>query len=143
MVILPRTFGEFDFPALFYTWRISIWIFPHFLSSKCRTEKVRENSNSPNPVVSTTILYILCALKVSILKWNHHQDIYQRMRCGKCSFTPLHTGHKKCMCNIMQRNGIIKKRKQQRSCKGFVPSKSLGHFFMVLRTIFASQVVLD
>ena len=63
---ISRTFWHFanlNFPNTF--WHIlgmSIWIFPHFLSDTSRTEKVRENSNVPNPVVSITISYILCAL---------------------------------------------------------------------------------
>ena len=60
MVIPATEFGEFrfEFPALFNISGISIWIFLHFLMGRSRREKLRENSNSPNPVVSITISYI-------------------------------------------------------------------------------------
>ena len=64
MVIPATEFGEFrfEFPALFNISGISIWIFLHFLMGRSRREKVRENSNSPNPVVSIPTSYIFCAL---------------------------------------------------------------------------------
>ena len=51
---------NFKFPALFWhSWSFNLK-FPHFLP-KC--QKLRENSNFPNPEVSITISYIFCALK--------------------------------------------------------------------------------
>ena len=58
-----QNWGNLNFPHFFDIWKISIWIFPHFLSSKSRTEKGRKNSNSPNLGVSIAISYILCAFK--------------------------------------------------------------------------------
>ena len=66
-----RIWDIWIFPHFLTFLEISIWIsrifrllgnFPHFLSGKSRREKVRENSNSPNYVVSITNSYDLCAL---------------------------------------------------------------------------------
>ena len=59
------TFWQFEFPAFFDI--LKIW----FFVGQEQKRKVRENSNSPNPVVSITLLYNICTLEIGSCTLSH------------------------------------------------------------------------
>ena len=67
MVLLTTGFGEFEFPPTFSLLLLLDNKNAGKFKKVPKCQKVRENSNSPNPVASITISYIFCALQVFAL----------------------------------------------------------------------------